>query len=82
MPKLPSQLPWKTFVQVLGALGYHQLKSGRGSLRQFSSAKRRPNFLSLHEPHPGDSLHQSTLHALLRRLQLSPDEFIALLEKR
>ncbi len=82
MPKLPTQLPWKTFVHILCELGYQPLKSGRGSLRQFSNARRRPSLISLHEPHPGDTLHKATLHALLRKLQLSPDEFIELLEKR
>ncbi len=82
MSKLPTQLPWKTFVHLLGELGYQQRKSGRGSLRQFCNPKRRPNLISLHEPHPGDTLHQSTLHSLLRKIQLSAEEFIELLEKR
>jgi hypothetical protein len=82
MARIPTQLQWKRFVQVLCELGYHPLKSGRGSLRQFFNATRRPNLVSFHEPHPGDALHKANLYALLRKLQLSPDEFVQLLEKR
>ena len=82
MSGFPTQLPWRRFVCVLRALGYHPLKSHRGSLRLFSNPKRSPNLVSFHEPHSGDTLRKATLYDSLRKLQLSPDEFIQLLEKR
>lgn len=37
---------------------------------------------TFHEPHSGDTLHKATLCDFLRRLQLSPDEFVQLLRRR
>ena len=36
--------------------------------------------VSFREPHPGDGLHQPMLRQYLRKLLLSPDEFMQLLE--
>ena len=82
MAAIPTQLPWTRFVSVLRDLGYRQLKSRRGSLRQFFSSTRSPNLISFHEPHPGQTLHKGTLNNCLRRLRPSADEFAQLLERR
>jgi hypothetical protein len=82
MSGFPTQLPWRRFVQLLCNLGYRPLKSHRGSLRQFINPARSPNLVSFHEPHSGDTLHKATLYDSLRKLQLTPNEFIQLLGKR
>lgn len=81
MSALPTQLPWKRFLCLLRELGYQQLKSRRGSLRQFFSPTRSPNLISFREPHCGDTLHRAALYDSLRKHDLSKDEFIQLLEK-
>jgi len=81
MSEVPRQLPWKRFVHVLQRLGYRQVKARRGSTRLFSHPSRNPSLISLHEPHPGDTIHPGTLHNFLQRLQMSPEEFIELLRK-
>jgi hypothetical protein len=48
-------------------------------VRQFFNPTRSPNLVSFHEPHSGDTLHKATLYDSLRKLQLSPDEFVQLL---
>jgi hypothetical protein len=63
-------------------LGYEEQKGKAGSKRYFFDAARKPNFLSLREPHPGDTLRQSTLRIYLQKLQLTEDEFLRLLENR
>jgi hypothetical protein len=79
MSVFPTQLPWRCFVSLLRDLGYRPLKSHRGSVRQFFNATRSPSLVSFHEPHPGDTLHKTTLYDSLRRLHLTPDEFVQLL---
>jgi hypothetical protein len=79
MSAIPTELPWRRFVCVLRDLGYRPLKSHRGSLRQFFSPARSPNLVSFHEPHTGDTLHKATLYDCLRKLRISPDEFVQLL---
>lgn len=81
MSGFPPQLPWKRFIRVLRDLGYRPLKPHRGSLRQFFSPTRSPNQVSFHEPHPGDTLDKASLFAALHKLQLTPDEFVQLLDK-
>ena len=82
MSAIPPQLPWRRFVCLLRDLGYRPLKSHRGSVRQFSNLTRSSKVVSFHEPHSGDTLHKATLHESLRKLQLSPDEFVQLLGRR
>ena len=82
MSGFPTQLPWRRFAWLLRDLGYCPLKSYRGSVRQFFNPTRSPNLVSFHEPHSGDTLHESTLYDSLRKLQLSPDKFVQLLGRR
>lgn len=82
MSGFPVQLRWSQFVGVLRKLGYKPVKSHRGSGRGFFNPTRTPNLILFHEPHPGDTLHKGTLHDSLRKLQLSPDEFVRLLKGR
>jgi hypothetical protein len=81
MAAIPTQLPWRRFVQLLCDLGYRPLKPHRGSLRQFFNPTRNPRQISFHEPHRGDTLHKASLFAALRKLQLTLDEFVQLLDK-
>lgn len=80
MSDFPRQLPWRRFVRVLQNLGYRPLRPHRGSIRWFSNPARYPNVVSFHEPHPGDSLHEARLHECIRKLQLSPTDFVDLLK--
>jgi len=80
MSDFPKQLPWRRFVRVLQNLGYCPLRPHRGSIRWFSNPSRHPNIVSFHEPHPGDNLHEATLHGCLRMVRLSTDEFMELLK--
>jgi predicted RNA binding protein YcfA (HicA-like mRNA interferase family) len=80
MPALPSQLPWRRFVCVLRKLGYIAQTTKQGSVRSFVNPERIPNVVSFREPHPGQNLRRSTLRDDLRKLLLSPDEFMQLLE--
>jgi len=41
---------------------------------------RHPATVSFREPHPGDTLHERALHNI-RKLLLTVDEFMALLEE-
>jgi hypothetical protein len=81
VPELPTQLPWRRFVCVLHRLGYVPQKAGRGSVRVFFNAAREPHTVSVHEPHPGDTMGRAALRDNLRRFMLKPDEFMELLEQ-
>ena len=81
MAGLPYQLPWRRFVCVLHRLGYRPQKAGRGSARVFFNPAGKPNTVSFREPHPGDTLRQTRLHNYIRKLLLTVDEFMALLEE-
>jgi hypothetical protein len=82
MSGFPTQLPWRRFLGLLRDLGYRPLKSYRGSVRQFSKPRRSPNAVSFRESHSGDTLNKAILYDSLRKLQLSPDEFVQLLGRR
>jgi predicted RNA binding protein YcfA (HicA-like mRNA interferase family) len=82
MSGFPVQLRWSQFVGVLRKLGYKPVKSHQGSGRVLLNPTRTPNLILFHEPNPGDTLHKGTLHDSLRKLQLSPDEFVRLLKGR
>jgi len=80
MPELPTQLPWRRFVCVLRKLGYAAEKTKHGSARSFVNPGRIPYVVSFREPHPGQNLRPPMLREALRKLLLSPDEFMRLLE--
>ena len=80
MPELPTQVPWRRFVCVLRKLGYTAEKTKQGSTRSFMNPGRIPNVVSFWEPHPGKNLRRTMLREYLRKLLLSPDEFMQLLE--
>ena len=81
MSALPAQLPWRRFVCVLHKLGYRPEKAGRGSARGYFNPARQPATVSFREPHPGNTLRQPMLHNYIRKLLLTEDEFMALLEE-
>jgi predicted RNA binding protein YcfA (HicA-like mRNA interferase family) len=81
MPALPPQIPWRRFVGVLRKLGYTPQKGKAGSARSFLNPSRIPNVVSFREPHPGQNMRQRMLHEYLRKLLLSSDEFIRLLDE-
>lgn len=80
MAQFPGQLRWSQFVSVLRKLGYNPMKSRPGSKRVFLNPTRTPTRITFREPHPGDTLHKTTLHASLRKLGINPEEFAGLLE--
>jgi hypothetical protein len=65
---------------VLRKLGYTAQKTKQGSIRSFMNPGRIPNVVSFREPHPGQNLRPPMLRTSLRKLLLSPDEFMQLLE--
>jgi len=81
MSGLPAQLPWRRFLCVLHKLGYSPQKAGRGSARVFFNPTRQQTTVSFREPHPRDTLRQTRLHNYIRKLLLTVDEFMALLEE-
>ncbi|MFQ5925896.1 MAG: type II toxin-antitoxin system HicA family toxin [Terriglobia bacterium] len=81
MEGLPSQLPWRDFRAVLTKLGYILHRSSRGSARTFHNPNREPQFVTFHEPHRPKTLPKGTLREYVRKLQLSPREFLNLLEQ-
>ena len=82
MSRLPPQVPWRRFLRVLGKLGYAPQKAKAGSLRSFRNPTRNPNVVTFREPHPGQDMRQAMLHEYLRKLLLSPDDFMRILEDR
>ena len=80
MPVLPPQVPWRRFLGVLRKLGYTPQKGKASSARSFCNPSRSPQVVSFREPHPGQNMRQRMLHEYLRKLLLSPNEFIRLLE--
>jgi hypothetical protein len=61
-------------------MGYTAQKTKQGAKRSFMSPERIPNFVSFRDPHPGQNLRPPMLRMCLRKLLLSPDEFVQLLE--
>ena len=80
MPGLPTQVPWRRFVCVLRKLGYTAQKTKQGSEGSFVNPGRIPSVVSFREPHPGQNMRPPVLRKSLRKLLLSPDEFMRLLE--
>ena len=66
---------------VLHKLGYRLQTAGRGSVRVFLNPTREPRTISLREPHPTGTLHPAILHNYIRKLMLTPDEFMELLKE-
>ncbi len=79
MPKLPRQLPWRDFQQVLRNLGYTLDQKGPGSARIFIHATRLPRRIGFHEPHNPKTIPPGTLRAYIRELNLSLEEFLEFL---
>jgi predicted RNA binding protein YcfA (HicA-like mRNA interferase family) len=73
---LPHQLEWRRFVCVLRSLGYELAHSKRGAARTFHNPNAHPPLVTFHEPHGGDTLRQGTLREYLRKLNLSPADFL------
>jgi len=80
MSGLPPQVPWRRFVRVLRKLGYTPQKGKAGSARSFFNPRRSPSLVSFRDPHPGQNMRQRMLHEYFRKLLLTPDEFMQLLE--
>lgn len=55
-------------------------KAKPGSARSFRNPARSPSIVTFREPHPGQNVRQRMLHEYLRKLLLSPDEFMRLLK--
>jgi len=47
----------------------------------FFNPTRHPTTVSFREPHSSDTLRQTMLHSYIRKLLLTVDEFMALLEE-
>jgi predicted RNA binding protein YcfA (HicA-like mRNA interferase family) len=78
--ELPRQLKWNDFVAAIKRLGYSLYDSKKGSARTFRSPTREPEFVTFHEPHGSDPLRKGTLREYVRKLNLSRDEFLKLLD--
>jgi predicted RNA binding protein YcfA (HicA-like mRNA interferase family) len=72
--KLPTQLKWSDFVEVLKTLKCEQLRSKGGSARHFKRL-RDGEILTFHQPHGSDTLRQGTLSEYLRKLGITRDQF-------
>ncbi len=80
MCALPTEVEWRRFVCVLRKLGYAPQQTKRGSVRTFRNPNRNPGVISFREPHPGGALGHHSLRVCLRKLALSPEDFLRLLE--
>lgn len=80
-PKLPRQLAWRDFLRVLRTLGYELHRTGSGASRTFIHATRSPKFVTFHEPHDPATLATGTLRSYIRKLELSLEEFLDLLDR-
>ena len=78
--ELPSQLRWNEFLGVVKKLGYSLYESKRGSARTFRTTSREPKFVTFHEPHGSARLRKGTLREYVRKLNLTRDEFLKLLD--
>lgn len=80
MDKLPRQLKWAPFVNVLEKLGYRLATKHPGTARTFVSDTRVPDVVTFHEPHGKDHLRHGTLSEYLRKLEIDRNEFADLLD--
>ena len=79
--RLPPQLPWRRFVCVLAKLGYKPIKAKRGSARTLPASLESRQSLPSMSRHGKDTLREGTLREYLRKLNLSRDEFLELLDR-
>jgi predicted RNA binding protein YcfA (HicA-like mRNA interferase family) len=77
---LPRQLAWRRFVCVLRQLGYQECGSRGGAARTYKNDNASPPIATFHEPHGGDTLPLGTLREYLRKLNISREKFLELLE--
>jgi len=71
--KLPTQLRWSEFVEILNLLNLKKLPNKRGSARHFQRLSDGEVF-TFHEPHGNDTIKQGTLGAYLGWLGTSLDK--------
>jgi len=79
---LPTQLKWRDFVHVLKQLNYEPCGGKAGSARNFKNGNPpagMPPIVTFHEPHGSDTIRQGTLGMYIRKLGISRDEFLRLL---
>lgn len=79
---LPTQLKWREFVRVVGLLGYVQYGQQAGSARSFKNDNPpagKPPIVTFHEPHGSATIPLGTLRSYIRKLGISRDEFLTLL---
>jgi predicted RNA binding protein YcfA (HicA-like mRNA interferase family) len=67
-------------VCVLEVLGYEMMKSKRGSARNFHSKTRQPSVVTFHEPHGKDPIRDGTLREYIRKLQITREQFLEILD--
>jgi len=77
---LPRQLDWRGFERALSRLGYELYKSHAGSARSFRKPGGNPELATFHQPHGGDTLRVGTLRTYIRKLGLSNERFLELLD--
>ena len=65
----PRNFSWDDFVALMGHLGYRKAKSGKtsGSRRRYVHASYAP--ISLHEPHPQNTLKQYQIEVVIEALR-------------
>jgi predicted RNA binding protein YcfA (HicA-like mRNA interferase family) len=77
---LPSQLEGRRFCAVLSKRGYVIHKEGPGSSRTFLNSSGNPKVVTFHEPHNPATLAKGTLREYVRKLKLSREQFLSLLD--
>ena len=79
--KLPAQLAWRDFVCVLKLLGYKLYESKPGSARVFYNPDTVVRLITFHESHGKNSIREGTLREYIRKLQITREQFLELLDK-
>ncbi len=82
MLKFPKNLTWKEIVRLLQDLGYRPYKSKRGSTRTFRNPDRQPEEVSFNEPRKKQKINSASLREYIKKLQISREEFLDLLNKQ
>jgi hypothetical protein len=83
MVQLPAHLTWKQLLQVLNKLEYEPSKHvKRGASRDFINPKRDPCVVTFHEPHGNDSIPRGTMGLYIKKLKLTKERFVQLLDQR
>jgi len=68
-------------VKVVKALGYEPCKSKGGSARNFQNWNLSPPVVTFHEPHGSDTIAKGTLREYIRKLNITRERFLELLEE-